>query len=132
MDWALSLTASFVILNFLLALIFFIVKKNLIKKLILLTIATDSINLLAIFVGYRKWIDKQTSPEVPIFDNLYPNLNQVEELAKRAVDPLPQAFVLTSIVIELAILMVIVFFILKFYILTKTLNYDSIERRENE
>ena len=68
-----------------------IAKDNLIKKIIGLGIFTDGIHLLLISIGY-----KQESIAPIIRDISYQHLGAM-------VDPLPQALVLTSIVIELSI-----------------------------
>ena len=69
-----------------------VLKKNLIKKIIGLAIFTNSIHLLLISIGFRDGgISLIMTPE---------NLGF---FASRAVDPLPQALVLTSIVIQLSV-----------------------------
>jgi multicomponent Na+:H+ antiporter subunit C len=68
-----------------------LVKSNLIKVIIGLSILETGVNLFLIAVGY---ISKGTAP---IFSN-----SSVE--AQRMVDPVPQALVLTAIVIGVAVL----------------------------
>lgn len=69
-----------------------LMKENLIKKIIGLVVFTNGIHLLLITIGYR-------APGVaPIIQDI--NFYQFAQLA---VDPLPQAMVLTSIVISLSI-----------------------------
>ena len=70
-------------------------KRNLIKLIIGLSVMTDGIHLFLISMGYR------TGGIVPIFNTeVAPNLS---DFIIRAVDPLPQALVLTSIVINICI-----------------------------
>lgn len=66
-------------------------KDNLIKKIIGLGIFTNGIHLLLITLGYR------TGAIAPIIRDI--NFHQFGAM----VDPLPQALVLTSIVIELSV-----------------------------
>ena len=68
-----------------------LVKHNLIKVIIGLSILETGVNLFLVSVGY---ISKGTAP---IFSN-----SSVE--AQRMVDPVPQALVLTAIVIGVAVL----------------------------
>ena len=67
-------------------------KPNLIKKIIGLGLFTDAIHLLLITIGFR------SNGIPPIFTP--ENINIFSQLA---VDPLPQALVLTSIVISLSV-----------------------------
>ena len=70
-----------------------VAKKNVIKIIVGLLIFDYAVNLLLVLVGYRK-------------DGLPPILGEHQtstELAAKAVDPLPQAMVLTSIVIGLGL-----------------------------
>ena len=69
-----------------------VMKKNLIKKVIGLAIFTNSIHLLLISIGFRE------GGIAPIITPLNQGI-----LAASAVDPLPQALVLTSIVIQLSV-----------------------------
>lgn len=66
-------------------------KENLIKKVIGLGIFTDGIHLLLISIGYRK---EGIAPIIP--DISFHHFSAM-------VDPLPQALVLTSIVIDLSL-----------------------------
>lgn len=66
-------------------------KENLIKKMIGLGIFTDGIHLLLISIGYKK------EGIAPIIQNI--DFHQFGTM----VDPLPQALVLTSIVIDFSI-----------------------------
>jgi multicomponent Na+:H+ antiporter subunit C len=72
-----------------------VAKDNLIKKLMGLSIMTNGIHLLLISIGYR------AGGIAPIMSDL-----DFQRFSSAAVDPLPQALVLTSIVINLSILAV--------------------------
>lgn len=95
-------------LPYLLCLILFIigiygvlVKKNLIKIIIALGIIDYSLNLFLILVGYKK-------------SGVFPILTK-NEVVKPMVDPLPQALVLTAIVIGLAVTMLVVAIAIRLY-----------------
>ncbi len=81
-----------------------VAKKNIVKKIIGIVIMDYAVNLYLITIGYKKGgvapiIDKTTSPE----------------LLERFVDPLPQALVLTSIVIGLGTLSLMVSMVIRLY-----------------
>ena len=80
-------------------------KKNIVKIILGLMIMEYSVNLFLILLGYRK----EGIP--PIMDK---NM-ELNEFVKRAVDPLPQALVLTSIVIGLGILSLMVAIAIRLY-----------------
>ncbi len=81
-----------------------VAKKNIVKKIIGVVIMDYAVNLYLIIIGYKKGgvapiIDKTTNPE----------------LLERFVDPLPQALVLTSIVIGLGVLALMVSMVIRLY-----------------
>lgn len=70
-----------------------LVKRNLIKIIISLIIMESAVNVFIVMVGYRK-------------DGIAPIMNKAmdaEMFVRSAVDPLPQALVLTAIVIGLGV-----------------------------
>jgi len=95
-----------------------IAKKNIIKKIIGLTITDYAINLFIIIIGYRA---KGIAPIM--FKNM-----TVQELAEYGVDPLPQALVLTSIVIGLGVLSLMTSICLRLYEKYKTFDMSEINR----
>jgi len=84
-------------------------KPNLVKKLIALTILSDTINIFAIFVGYRL-IYPIAPPILPSLD-----ISALSYFVSHAVDPLPQALVLTAVVIGMAVNSLIAFAIIQVY-----------------
>ena len=89
-------------------------KPNLIKKLIALTILSDTANAFAILIGYRRWPPgSMTKPAV--FTDFPPTPDKIEIFASVAVDPLPQALVLTAIVIGLAVIILLAVIIMQIY-----------------
>lgn len=92
------------------------------KKIISLTIFGDTLNVLAIFIGFRVF----SLPPVILKPDL--TVDDLLKFAASAVDPLPQALVLTAIVIGLAVNLFLVFLALQVYRLFGTL--DSRKVRE--
>lgn len=82
-----------------------VVKKNVVKIVISLAIMEYGINLLIILIGYRK------GGCAPILDK---GMDLATFLAC-SVDPLPQALVLTSIVISLGVLALMVSLCIRLY-----------------
>lgn len=77
-----------------------IAKKNIVRKIIGLVIIEYATNLFFILVGYRQnGIEPLIHPDMR---------NDISGFASRSVDPLPQALVLTSIVIGLGTLCLMV------------------------
>lgn len=103
---------------FVMGLYCLIAKKNIIKKIIGIVITEYSINLFLILIGYRK-------------DGIAPILFRSmarAEIPDRAVDPLPQALVLTSIVIGLGVLALMVAICLRLYEKYKTFDMSEINK----
>lgn len=98
----------------LIALYIIIARHNLIKKIIGLSILATGVNLLLIAVGYIK------EGTAPIFSN--PNLNP-----EGMVDPVPQALVLTAIVISVAVLAMALSLAIRLYQHYKTLDMRKIK-----
>lgn len=73
-------------------------KRNLIKMIIGLEVITNGIHLFLISLGYREG----GGPAI-LSGEFLTNLN-IGEYAAQAVDPIPQALVLTSIVIDICII----------------------------
>ena len=80
-------------------------KKNIVKIVLSLAIMEYGINLLIVLVGYRM------GGEAPIMEAGTP----AEAFAAVSVDPLPQALVLTSIVISLGVLAFMVALCIRLY-----------------
>lgn len=93
-----------------------IVKENLIKKIIGLIIFTNGIHLFLISFGYR------SSGIAPIMTFLDPNIFSLV-----SVDPLPQAMVLTSIVINLSITALALSLIIRVYRLFGTVDTKKLK-----
>lgn len=90
-------------------------KKNIIKIVIGLSIIDSGINLLLISIGYVK------DATAPIFSNTSIQASQM-------VDPVPQALVLTAIVIGLGVTAVALALVIRLYDHHKTLNINKIRK----
>lgn len=91
-----------------------LVKKNLIKKIVGLGIMEYAINLFFILLGYRN------NAEAPILDK---NI-----VITNFVDPLPQALILTSIVIGLGVTALMVAITVRIYEKYRTFDINEIKR----
>jgi multicomponent Na+:H+ antiporter subunit C len=80
------------------------VKKNLIKVIIGVVIMDSAVNLFLILLGYRVPVSGEAA--APIETQLPPLMGK--EFLARAVDPLPQALILTAIVIGLSVVALMV------------------------
>ncbi|MGC9012283.1 sodium:proton antiporter [Thermogladius sp.] len=109
-----SILVGLLAVNLLVSVYGIIYGRSLTKKLISLTIFSDTVYVFFIMVGYRL-----VYPAVP---PVYVELtrDQLEYLVKHAVDPVPQALVLTGIVIGMAVNALIGFGIIQAYRLKKT------------
>lgn len=101
-------------LNALISIYGIVYRRSLVKKLISLTILSDTIFISIILVGFIF-----IYPIVPPVHSTIGE-NETEFLIKHASDPLPQALVLTGIVIGLAVNALIAFGIIQAYRLTGT------------
>ncbi len=120
-----SLTAAVILIA--LGTYALLAKDNLIKKIIGLGIFTDGIHLLLISIGYKE------EGIAPIIRDIHFNhataVNAINTSALNAmVDPLPQALVLTSIVIELSITALALVIIIQIHKKYNTINSKHLRR----
>ncbi len=92
-------------------------KKNMIKKVIGLGVFTNSIHLLLIAIGFREG----GIPPIVTTGN-------INYLVQQAVDPLPQALVLTSIVIQLSVTALALGIVILAYRHLKTLDTERMNK----
>ena len=93
-------------------------QRNLIKLIIALAIMEYAVNLLLIMIGYRQ------DGSAPILQSG----TAVEKFLAGAVDPLPQAMVLTAIVISLAVLALAITIAMRLYQKYGTYDIGEIRR----
>ena len=99
-----------------------VVKPHIVKKLIALSILGDTANTLIILLGYRTL----PKPWPPVFPELKPSLELIEEFTKLSVDPLPQVLVITAIVINMAVTALLAFLAIQVYRLYGTLDFREV------
>lgn len=118
-----ALIAVLVVVNVAISIYGILLAPSLVKRLIALVILGDSANMVAILVGYRLAEPLARPPiivESPLGEPAPPS--------RVLVDPVPQALVLTAIVIGLAIYLVIASLILIAYRLYGTTDVRKISR----
>lgn len=111
--------------NIAIALYGIFARPSLIKKIIALTILGDSANVLAILVGFRR---VAPYPVPPVLTCIPPSRSDLITFMGTAVDPLPQALVLTAIVIGLAVTLFLVFLTLQIYRLYGTTDVRKVAK----
>lgn len=123
--YLLSVVLASLFVNVAIAIYGVFFKPHYVKKVIALTILSDTANTFAIYMGYRRWTGTGPSrpPVLPVLKE-----EALEEFVKRSVDPLPQALVLTAIVIGLAVTLFLVFLGYVLYAHYGTLDMREIRR----
>ncbi len=110
-------------LLFMIGLYCAVVKKNMVKIVIGIMVMEYAVNLFLIMLGYR------TGGEAPIIDKGH--LESADTFAKfvsSSVDPLPQALVLTAIVISLGSLALMISICIRTYEKYGTFDITEIRR----
>lgn len=106
------------------------VRPNLLKKIIMLSILSDTANMLAVLLGYHT-----LSPKPPVYPGGtfsttdFPTQEELTVFAKYAVDPIPQVLVVTAIVIGLAVLVFLSFVAILIYRRYGTLDMRIVSRK---
>lgn len=90
-------------------------RKNLIKIVLSFTIAQTGLNIVIIALGY---VEEKTAP-------ILHNEELLKNPADKIVDPLPQALVLTAIVIGIAVTALFLSYIIKMYGVKKSLSIED-------
>jgi multicomponent Na+:H+ antiporter subunit C len=103
-----------------------VAKKNIIKIIVGVLILDYAVNMLLVLVGYRTYVKdgKVLSGTAPISSATQAG----SDLAASAVDPLPQAMVLTSIVIGLGLTALMVAMAMRLYEKYKTFDMNEIRK----
>jgi len=101
-----------------------IVRPNILKKIISLTILSDTANVFMIYVGYRAVY----SMKPPILWTMNPTEEVLREFAQQITDPVPSALVITAIVINMAIIILITFLAIQAYRLYGTLDSRKLSK----
>ncbi len=98
-------------------------RRNLVKLIISVAVIEAAVNLFLVLAGYRR------EGIAPIMTEQH---HRAEEFAARAVDPFPQAMVLTSIVIGLSLLALLVGISLRLYHIYGTYDLSEIRKAARE
>ncbi len=107
-------------------------RPHMIKKLIMLTIYSDAIEMLAVLLGYRV-----LATQPPVFFGgvlegfTFPTEAELRDFASSAVDPIPQVLIVTAIVIGLAVMLFLVAISIKAAELFGTQNLSKLEVGES-
>jgi multicomponent Na+:H+ antiporter subunit C len=116
-------------LNYVIAMLLFalgiyclLFKRNLIKMIIGLQVITNGIHLFLISLGYRE------GGIAAIMSGDLLSTGNAAQFAAQAVDPVPQALVLTSIVIDICIIALALSLAIHVYRQYRTLNPFKIRR----
>ena len=100
-----------------------VAKKNVIKIIVGLLVFDYAVNLLLVLVGYRSLGSEGWGKPPILAEGQTP-----AQLAATAVDPLPQAMVLTSIVISLGLTALMVALAIRIYERYRTFDTNRIRR----
>ena len=118
-----------VILTLMISIYGIMYKPHVTKKIISLTIFGDVANILALLVGFRYIYP--IAP--PVLWTSSPTATDISKFLSVAVDPLPQALILTAIVLNMAISLFIVFVALQVYRVYGTLDSKKMaEKRRGQ
>jgi multicomponent Na+:H+ antiporter subunit C len=102
-----------------------LVKKNMVKIVVGILVMEYAVNLFLIMLGYR------TAGTAPIIDKSFANLSMEDftmDFVSHSVDPLPQALVLTAIVISLGSLALMISICIRTYEKYGTFDITEIRR----
>lgn len=116
---AFSAAITTFVINIVIAAYGIFVKHNLIKKILALIIFSDSLNMLSIAIGFRV-VEGYPSP--PILELEPRDPKDLTRFADVSVDPLPQAFVITAIVIGFSIFAFLLSLVVLYYRYHNTLD----------
>ncbi|MEM4487927.1 MAG: cation:proton antiporter subunit C [Desulfurococcaceae archaeon] len=111
LSYAIMLAAF--IINVGIALYGVFIKPSVLKKIMAIIIFSDSINILAIALGFRVTLNAYPSP--PILTKIPESPDEISKFVSVSVDPLPQAFVITAVVIGLSIVMLLLSLAIRYY-----------------
>lgn len=87
-------------------------KRNILRMIVAFTVANTGVNLVMVSIGYMR------GRTAPILDNAVP----ATEAVSRIIDPLPQALVLTAIVIGLGVTALMLAYAYRLFVTRRTLD----------
>ncbi len=101
-----------------------LIKRNLLKIALGFSVLDTGVNLLIVSLGY---LPGRTAPIVDSPELLADRARLIVD-ASKVVDPVPQALVLTAIVIGVGVTALMLAYVVRLYAATGTLNIDEIRR----
>lgn len=122
-----SLVLTAFIFNIAIALYGLFTRPSMFKKIVSLILFSDTINIVAIAIGYR--IHPQGSIP-PILPDLPRSPEELVVFSQRSVDPLLQAFVITAVVIGLSIMVFLIAIMMRYYTIHGSLILGQRPERE--
>jgi multicomponent Na+:H+ antiporter subunit C len=108
-----------------------VVKPHVVKKLVLLTVFADAVNILAVVFGY--YLGATSPPVYPggsLEGFVFPPSGELVNFASVSVDPMPQVLIVTAIVIGLAELIFLSLITFRLGSSYKTLMFNRMEAEE--
>ncbi len=112
------------ILLILIGLATVLVKRNILKIALGFSIMDTGVNLLIVALGY---LPGRTAPIIDSPDLFADRAARIVD-ASKVVDPIPQALVLTAIVIGVGVTALMLAYVVRLYAATGTLDIDEIRR----
>ena len=97
-----------------------ILRRNVVKKVICLGMVSDAVAVLLAFIGFR--VKYPSLPPVWLFEGS----DELERALRVFVDPLPQALVVTSIIIGVAFTLFLSVAVVRFYEDYGTLSFERV------
>ena len=108
-----------------------VVKPHVVKKLVLLTVLSDAVNILVVLFGYYlKAVSPPVYPGGSLEGFVFPSSEELVNFSSVSVDPMPQVLIVTAIVIGLAELTFLSLITFKLGSLHKTLMFNRMEAEE--
>ncbi len=108
-----AMTTGFVLI--LIGLFGALTNRNILRMIVAFTVANTGVNLVMVAVGYMH------GRTAPILDEAVP----VAEAVARIIDPVPQALVLTAIVIGVGVTALMLAYVYKLYETKRTLDISA-------
>jgi multisubunit Na+/H+ antiporter MnhC subunit len=107
-----------------------VTRPNLVKKLIMLSILSDTANLVAVMIGVHSGMIKPpVFPGISFTNHPRVGFGRLLNFSSQAVDPIPQVLVVTAIVIGLAVLVFLGYIAILLYQKYGTLDVRLLEKR---
>ncbi len=107
-----------------------VTRPNLVKKLIMLSILSDTANLIAVMIGIHSGLIKPpVFPGISFTNHPRIGFGKLLNFSAQAVDPIPQVLVVTAIVIGLAVLVFLGYIAILLYQKYGTLDVRLLEKK---